>query len=133
MEKAKILIIDDDLIFTDATANLLRASKYKVVTAANPYEGEEKIISEKPDLLLLDIMMDSLFDGFSLCHKIKTDSKYDGYRDMPVIFVSAVKETGGGRFQFDGGEQGMKGPDDYVDKPVKPHELIAHIEKLLRK
>ena len=134
MEKAKkILIIDDDPLFTSSVEELLQASKYDVATASNPAEGEKKLMSEKPDLLLLDIMMDSIFDGYSLCHKIKTDDKYSEYRKMPVIFVSAVKEKAGTRFQFNGEEEGMRGADGYLDKPVKPHELIAQIEKFLRK
>jgi CheY-like chemotaxis protein len=130
-KERKILIIDDDPLFTSSVVELLQASKYEVVTATNPDEGEKRIMSEKPDLLLLDIMMDSIFDGFSLCHKIKTDAKYDDYRNMPVIFVSAVKEKVGTRFQFNGEDQGMKGPDGYLDKPVKPAELLNCIESHL--
>ena len=90
-------------------------------------------MEEKPDLVLLDIMMDSLFDGFSLCHAIKTSKEFKEVKDTPVIFVSAVKEMTGTRFQFKGEEQGLVGPDDYLDKPVKPDELISRIERLLKK
>lgn len=78
-------------------------------------------------------MMDSLFDGFSLCHNIKTSKEFADVQDTPVIFISAVKEMTGSRFQFKGEEQGLIGPDDYIDKPVKPEDLIARIEKLLAK
>jgi DNA-binding response OmpR family regulator len=77
--------------------------------------------------------MDSLFDGFSLCHAIKTSKEYKDFKSTPVIFVSAVKEVAGTRFQFKGDEQGMAGPDDYIDKPVKPDDLLARIKKLLNK
>lgn len=131
--KVKILIIDDDPDFRDAVTPILQAALYDVVTAANPKEGKEKILEEKPNLILLDIMMDSLFDGFSLCHEIKTSKEFESMKDTPVIFVSAVKEMTGSRFQFKGEEQGLRGPDDYIDKPVKPDDLIARIQRLLKK
>ncbi len=135
MEKHKttILVIDDDPDFIDAVTPILESALYDVVTALSPNEGKEKIFSEKPDLILLDIMMDSLFDGFSLCHAIKTSKEYKEFKDTPIIFVSAVKKKTGSRFAFRGEEQGMIGPDDYIDKPVKPNDLLARIEKFLKK
>jgi len=131
--KAKILVIDDDPDFIDAVTPILQSALYEVVTALSPNEGKDKIFSEKPDLILLDIMMDSLFDGFSLCHAIKTSKEYNEFRDTPIIFISAVKEKTGSRFQFKGEEEGLVGPDDYIDKPVKPDDLLARIERLLQK
>lgn len=128
--KATILIIDDDPDFVDAVSSILESAHYNVSTALDPKRGKEKIYSEKPDLILLDIMMDSLFDGFSLCHTIKTSKEFN---QTPVIFVSAVKEQTGSRFRFEGEEQGMRGPDDYIDKPVNPGDLLSRIEKLLPK
>jgi CheY-like chemotaxis protein len=135
MEKHKttILVIDDDPDFIDAVTPILESAFYDVVTALSPNEGKEKIFSEKPDLILLDIMMDSLFDGFSLCNAIKTSKEYKEFKDTPIILVSAVKEKTGSRFAFRGEEQGMIGPDDYMDKPVKPNDLLARIEKFLKK
>ena len=135
MEKAraKILVIDDDPDFLDAITPILQSSLYQVVTATNPEEGKKKIFSDKPDLILLDIMMDSLFDGFSLCHSIKTSKEFKEFKDTPIIFVSAVKEKTGSRFQFKGEEEGLVGPDDYIDKPVKPEDLLSRIERLLKK
>jgi len=131
--RAKILVIDDDPDFLEAVTPILISALYEVVTALNPEEGKEKIFSEKPDLILLDIMMDSLFDGFSLCHAIKTSKEYKEFKDIPIIFISAVKEKIGSRFQFKGEEQGLADPDDYIDKPVKPDDLLARIERLLKK
>lgn len=129
----KILVIDDDPDFIAAVTPILKSALYEVATAANPKEAREKIFSEKPDLILLDIMMDSLFDGFSLCHAIKTSKEFKEFKDTPIIFVSAVKEIAGTRFQFKGEEQGMVGPDDYIDKPVVAADLLARIEKLLKR
>ena len=131
--KAKILVIDDDPDFVVAVTPILESALYDVVTAANPEEGKEKIFAEKPDLILLDIMMNRLFDGFSMCHAIKSSKEYNEFNDTPIIFVSAVKEMTGSRFQFNAQEHGLKGPDEYIDKPVKPGDLIARIEKLLKR
>lgn len=133
MSSKKILVIDDDPDFVAAVTPILKSALYEVATASNPTEAKEKIFSEKPDLILLDIMMDSLFDGFSLCHAIKTSREFREFKDTPIIFVSAVKEIAGTRFQFKGEEQGMVGPDDYIDKPIEPADLLARIEKLLKK
>ncbi len=133
MGKAKILVIDDDPDFVDAITPILQSALYDVISAANPAEGKRKILNEKPDLILLDIMMDSLFDGFSLCNDIKTSKEFEDMKNTPIIFISAVKEMTGSRFQFKGEEQGLVGPDDYIDKPVKPDDLIARIERLLEK
>jgi CheY-like chemotaxis protein len=129
----KILVIDDDPDFLAAVTPILKSALYEVATATNPQEAKERIFSDKPNLILLDIMMDSLFDGFSLCHAIKTSKEFKDYKDTPIIFVSAVKEIAGTRFQFKGDEEGMVGPDDYIDKPVKSDDLLARIANLLKK
>jgi CheY-like chemotaxis protein len=132
-EKAKILVIDDDADFIEAVSAILQSVRYEVITASNPDEGKKKILKEKPDLILLDIMMDSLFDGFSLCHTVKTSKEFKEVKDTPIIHVSAVKEITGSRFQFKGEEQGLSGPDDYIDKPIKPDDLLSRIERLIKK
>jgi CheY-like chemotaxis protein len=129
----KILVIDDDPDFIAAVTPILKSALYEVVMASNPREAKEQIFKENPDLILLDIMMDSLFDGFSLCHAIKTSREFKDFNNTPIIFVSAVKEIAGSRFQFKSDEEGMAGPDDYIDKPVKPDDLLARIAKLLKK
>lgn len=134
-QSTKILLIDDDPDFLKSMKLILESASYKFVDADNPREGMEKIKSEKPDLILLDIMMDSLFDGFSMCHRLKTSKEYREYHKTPVIFVSAVKEKSGSgsRFAFRQNDCGLVGPDDYIDKPVEPTDLLRRIEKLLLK
>jgi DNA-binding response OmpR family regulator len=132
-KKIKILVIDDDPDFRDAVTEILTSGGYGVVSATGPEDGKARILSERPDLVLLDIMMDSLFDGYSLCHTIKTAPEFESVRATPIVFVSAVKDIAGARFGFQGGGEGLSDPDDYIDKPVKPAELLARIQALLRK
>jgi CheY-like chemotaxis protein len=131
--KAKILVIDDDHDFKKVISFMLESESYEVVTAKNPQEAKKQLLEEKPDLILLDIMMDSIFDGYSLCHDIKTSQEFQELRETPIIFVSAVKEKSGSRFAFDTNQYGLEGPDDYIDKPVQPEDLFPRIEKLLDK
>lgn len=131
--KAKILVIDDDPDFLKVVSMMLESGPYTVVTAKDPQEGKEKLFAEKPDLILLDIMMDSLFDGYSLCNDIKTSKEFEEFKEVPVIFCSAVKELAGSRFNFGTEQQGLAGPDDYIDKPVQSDDLFARIDKLLKK
>lgn len=129
----KILVIDDDPDFIEAITPILKSALYDVATVSNPGEAKQKIQMEKPDLIILDIMMDSLFDGFSICHAIKTSPEYKPYRHIPILMVSAVKEITGAGFPIKKEDPGMAGPDAYLDKPVKPAELLAKIENLLLK
>ena len=129
---AKIFVIDDDPDFRNVVSMMLEAKSYDVVTAQNPQEAKKMLNAEKPDIILLDIMMDSIFDGYSLCHEIKTSEEYRELNDTPIIFISAVKEKAGSRVTFDSNEHGLVGPDDYIDKPVQPEDLYLRIEKLLK-
>ncbi len=131
--EAKIFIIDDDPDFRKVISMMLEAKSYNVVAATNPKEAKKSLLTEKPDLILLDIMMDSIFDGYSLCNEIKTSEEFRELNDTPIIFVSAVKEKAGSRVTFDTHEHGLVGPDDYIDKPVQSDDLYARIEKLLNK
>ncbi len=95
MEKTKKILVIDDPDFTDGVHALLKAANYDVAIASDPKQGKAKVFSEKPDLILLDIMMDSIFDGFSLCNEVKTSAEYKDLNSPPIIFVSAVKEKAG--------------------------------------
>jgi CheY-like chemotaxis protein len=130
---AKILVIDDDSDFRKVVSMMLEAKSYNVISAENPQEAKKMLLSEKPDLILLDIMMDSIFDGYSLCNEIKTSEEFQELNNTPVIFISAVKEKAGSRVTFDTSEHGLVGPDDYIDKPVQPEDLYIRIEKLLNR
>jgi CheY-like chemotaxis protein len=130
---AKIFVIDDDPDFRKVISMMLESKSYDVVTAKNPQEAKKMLLTEKPDLILLDIMMDSIFDGYSLCDEIRTSDEYQELKDTPIIFISAVKEKAGSRVTFDTSEHGLVGPDDYIDKPVQPDDLYMRIEKLLNK
>ena len=130
MEKiAKILIIDDDPNFVEATKAILENKSYEVVAAYNKNEGMKKINSEKPDLIILDIMMEKLDDGFTICYKLKHDSEL---KKIPVLAISAITEKTGLKFSSETNGEYFEA-DDYVVKPVKSDDLLERIENLLKK
>lgn len=130
MEKiAKILIIDDDPNFVEATKAILENKSYEVVAAYNKNEGMEKINSERPDLILLDIMMEKLDDGFNICYKLKHDPEL---KKIQVLAISAITEKTGLKFSSETNGEYFEA-DDYVEKPVKADDLLERVENLLKK
>ena len=130
MEKmVKILIIDDDPDFVEATKTILESKSYEVVAAYDKNEGMEKINSEKPDLILLDIMMKKIDDGFTLCYKLKHDPEL---KKIPVLAISAITEETGLKFSSETDGEYFEA-DDYVEKPVKADDLLERVAKLLKK
>lgn len=123
-----VLVVDDDTSFVTAITPVLKSNGYKVESAFNKEEAIEKIEGLKPDLILLDIMMEKLTDGFDICYKLKHDPEM---KKIPVLAVSAVtRETG---FRFSPATDGEYfEADDFVEKPIKPVDLLERIGKLLR-
>lgn len=123
----KVLVIDDDPSFVTAMTPILESRGYQVEAACNKEDGMEKIGKFKPDLILLDIMMERLTDGFDLCYKLKHDPEM---RKIPVLAVSAINKKVG--FRFSPREDGEYfQADDFMEKPVKPENLLERVEKLL--
>jgi CheY-like chemotaxis protein len=123
-----ILVVDDDPNFVVVMKPVLESKGYKVDAAYNREEAMEKLESFKPDLILLDIMMEKLTDGFDICYKLKHDPEM---KNIPVLAVSAITEKTG--FKFSPATDGEYfEADDYVQKPVKPSDLLERVEKLLK-
>lgn len=131
--KAKILIVDDDADFAKSTKMILLADGYEVVIASDGKEGLRKVQEEKPDLIILDIMMESIFEGFSLVSSVRSDPHLSAFKHIPILMVSSVRADTGSRFTFDDAEDmgSLPEPDDYLDKPFKPKELLDRVAELL--
>ncbi len=128
MENAKILIVDDDPDFTVVLKTVLEGESYIVDTAPGRAEGMEKMQAEKPDLLLLDVMMDTWSDGFEMARDIRKNPEY---RDMPIIMLTGVEQRTGIGFKSSAGDPEWLPVDGFLDKPVEPHVLIAEVKKVL--
>lgn len=124
----KILLVDDDPDFCEATKIILESKSYEVSIAYDGIEGWEKVKDERPDLIVLDVMMPKK-DGYAMCKELKADQKY---AEIPVVLLTAVAENvPTTRYTT---LMGMETEaDDYIDKPVEPSELVKRIEALLSK
>jgi len=126
---AKILLIDDDPDFVDATKLILEKSGHKVSTATQAKEGWEIAKKENPDLFLVDVMMEEPDAGFQLVYKIRNDAKL---KTKPILLLTAVGKVTG--FKFDKARDTDYMPvEEYIEKPVKPEVLLEKINKALSK
>ena len=125
--KAKILLVDDDEDFLEMHKAVLKNHGYDVLTASSGHEGLEKVRSDMPDLIILDLMMEKHDSGFSFSKEVKTDPLF---KKIPILMVTAVAEATGYRFSLKEDGYWMK-TDDFLDKPVMPDVLLAKVEKLL--
>ena len=126
-EKKRILIVDDDPDFVVAIQKILTSAHYDVDIADNVGEGMKAIQKQKPDLILLDVMMERYDDGFNMCYELKHD---DRYRDIPVIIITAVTEVTGLKFSPDTDGEYLEA-DDYLQKPISAEMLLNRVERLL--
>ena len=118
---ARLLIIEDELPMRTALKDCLEAEGYRVLTASDGEAGLERALKEKPDLVLLDIMLPKL-DGFALCAELRRLSK-----DVPVLMLTA-------KGQVEDRVSGLDaGADDYLIKPFSTDELLARVRALLRR
>ena len=93
--KGRILIVDDDPDFVKTTKMILLSDGYEVLVANDGKQGLEKIKEVKPDMIMLDIMMESIFEGFSLMGTLRTSPEYEDYQGIPVLMVSSVRADTG--------------------------------------
>ena len=128
--RAKILIIDDDTDFIETVQTVLEANNYSVVSATDGKKGLDKVEAEEPDLIILDVMMESMYEGFSVISTLRGTPEFVDYRDIPILMASAVKQEYGSRFSLPEGGEHLQG-DIYMDKPIRPDDLLAAVARLL--
>jgi len=123
MKKAKILVVDDEADILEIVGYNLKKEGYKVLTTDNGKEAIEVASKEKPDLIILDVMMPEM-DGMETCHQIRNLPKL---KDTLITFLSARGEDYSQIAGFDAGA------DDYITKPVKPRVLVSKVKAILRR
>ncbi len=128
MGNAKIVIIDDDQDITDSLQTILESREYSVTTAANRIEGMERIETEQPDLIILDVMMTTWQDGFEMARDLKKNPQW---KDMPILMLTGIEEKTGFDFKGSAGDPDWCPVDGFLNKPIDPDVLLAEIEKLL--
>lgn len=130
---AKILVIDDDPDMVLATKMCLENAGHKVSSARNGEEGLQQVKAERPDLIILDVMMDTATEGFQLALKLRNPrpgSDLASFKDIPILMLTAIHSTTPLRF---GPDQDYLPVEALIDKPFDPKDLVAKVENLLKK
>ena len=128
--QAHVLVVDDDPDILETITLLLESSDYKVTTAQDGFEALEKLKTDKPDLMILDLLMPRM-DGFNVCKELQ-DTRWSRYRDMSIIILTSVREEASRRrYELETGLQ--LDVDDYLEKPVKPEILIERVKMYVNK
>ncbi len=129
----KILVIEDDADMVTAIRMPLEANGYQVVAASTGAEGLQKVKEIEPDLIILDVMMETTTAGFQVSLQLRSpepDSEYAAYREIPILMLTAIHTTTTLRF---GPDEAYLPVDDFVDKPIDPDVLLDKVAALLER
>jgi len=128
MSRRRIVIVDDDPDIVESMKVVLESAGYSVETASNGTEGLDLIKEVNPHLVILDVMMNSLEEGFIVSRQLKSDPKY---KHIPILMVTSVKDKTGIDFESEAGDDEWLPVEGYFDKPVKPQVLLEKVKSLL--
>jgi DNA-binding response OmpR family regulator len=120
-----ILLIDDDPDFVEATCTVLESAPYSVLVAYSGEEGLNRAREDRPDLIILDVIMPGE-DGFRILERLRADRML---AHIPVVMLTSLPN--GLNLASRGGAN--TAVEDYIDKPIRPAELLSRVEKLLAK
>ena len=129
-DKNTILIIDDDEDYRASTRALLEGEGYEVREAPCGREGIEQARSIKPDLIVLDIMMESPVEGYTVVQALKFHGEYTDVAEIPIVMVSSVREDPANLFPM-AGDVPLITPDAYMTKPLDIAEFLRRVAGLL--
>ena len=124
MERKTVLIADDDPVFVAAVSAVLQ-TRYAVKTASNGTEALEEIAKEPPDLVILDVMMDYMSEGFDVARKLRTNPET---KSIPLIMLTGVDQLYNYRLEQD---ESWVPSDRYLEKPIEPETLLSEVESLI--
>ncbi len=128
----KILLVDDDTDLVATLSQALKMNDYVVVTAYSGAEGLQKLLAEKPDLMILDVMMETDTAGFEISYQIRSTrptSKFKDVKDTPIIMLTAINQVTNSRFSLNEEQSFLPHITDFLTKPVKIDELLQKISK----
>jgi DNA-binding response OmpR family regulator len=124
---AKILIIDDDPDFNYVFQMVLEANDFEVDTATTPEEGINKVLSIEPDLVVLDVMMPTGYEGFDVAREIR---EKHNLTELPIVILTNVHNVREVPYRFAPDEDYLP-VDVFLDKPVDPESLVDIIKEML--
>ncbi len=130
-QSAKILVIEDDPDYQLVIEEILKSGGYTVVAASSGEEGLKKMVSERPDLIILDVMMERTISGFEVAKRIKSKdpgSEFAQFASIPILILTAIHDTTFFRFQPDGDFLPV---EDFMEKPPVREEVLKRVGRLL--
>ena len=127
---ARILIVDDDPDITESMKVILESSRHAVATAKNGEEGLRQAQAAGYDLIILDVMMETMSKGFEVARALKS---VPANAKTPILLLTAIKESTGLDFEKEAGDKEWLPVDAYLEKPMKPNDLLLKVESLLKK
>ena len=130
----KILLVDDDKDLVVTLAQAIKMNNFEVVEANSGVEGLKKVLSEKPDLVIFDVMMETDTAGFEAVYQIRSKrdgSKYAAVKDIPIIMLTAIDQVTNSRFSLNADQSFLPNISDFLTKPVDIDELIEKINKFV--
>jgi two-component system alkaline phosphatase synthesis response regulator PhoP len=128
-EGKNLLMIDDDPDFVAGIKSILEGANYNVEVAYNPKDGFESLERNRPDLLLLDIMMGRGAEGIMIARKLRKDPEL---REIPVLIITGIREQIAFLFPGEPVHPGFVPVDELVEKPVEPDFLLERVSALLK-
>lgn len=122
---AKILVVDDDPDFVEFARIVLQKEGHTIISAAGGGEALDKIVEDRPDLIVLDVIMDSILDGLSVANQLSESADYSS---IPVIMSTSIANTDYAEL-FPTDEYVRL--DSFMSKPIKPERLVKEVNRLL--
>ena len=129
MSKAKILVVDDDIDYLESTAAILEAKGYEVIAADNGKAGLEKARSELPQLIIIDLLMNTVNDGYDFCLAIRSDRRFE---ETPLLMVSSARQHEAFKDSDFVPNEFWFPIDVFLDKPIDRETLFGYVSMLLK-
>jgi len=127
--KEKVLIVDDEVDFVEINKAALENKGYQVISAYNGEEGVKKALEEKPDIVILDVMMTTKTEGFDVARELR---KHKEMQDTPIIMLTAIRERMDIKWKIQPDKEWLP-VTEFLEKPVPPDKLIEKVEEMLKK
>lgn len=134
MDKRKILIIDDDPDLVEGMRITLEANGFAVDWAENGTVGLEKVKMVDPDLIILDVMMDTITEGFQVSQKIRSpdpDSSFSAYAKIPILMLSGIPKKMDMKFSPEKDKDYLP-VDAFIEKPIRMENLVKKVQEMIK-
>jgi len=125
----KVLLVDDEVDFVEINRVALENKGYQVVVAYNGKEAVERALKEKPDVIILDVMMATQTEGFDVARQVRTHKEM---QDTPIIMLTAIRERMDIKWKIEPDKEWLP-VTEFLEKPVPPERLIGKVEQMLRR